>query len=321
LSGPVRTAPAAPHGRTFDGRPAVLVTGAAKGIGEACVLRLARDGFRVYAGVRRDEDGAALIRHAGDGVVPVILDVTREEEIAAAAARIGEETGERGLQALVNNAGVAIAGPLEFLPLDELRRQIEINFTGQIAVTQALLPLLRRARMSTRGDHRAGRIVFMSSISGRTALPFAGAYAASKFALEAAADALRLELRPFGITVSLVEPGVIATPIWDTARDAGDRNMERMPAEVHQYYGPILGALRKRAERGMKGLPPEKVADVVAHALTSRRPRPRYLVGRDAIGRVWLDRILPTRVRDRLVTAVLHRLARQESGAPPGHDP
>jgi NAD(P)-dependent dehydrogenase (short-subunit alcohol dehydrogenase family) len=292
---------------TFDARPAVLITGASKGIGEACVLRLARDGFRVYAGVRRTEDGDALIRHAGDAVAPIILDVTNADHIAAAAARIAAETGERGLQALVNNAGVALAGPLEFLPIDELRRQLEINFTGQIAVTQAMLPLLRSARASTRGDHRAGRIVFMSSISGRHALPFAGAYAASKFALEAAADALRVELKPSGLMVALVEPGVIATPIWDTAREAGDRNVARMPPEVHEYYGATLAALRRRAV-GMKGLPPERVADVVAHALMSKRPKSRYLVGRDAVARVWLGRMLPTGLRDRMILAALRRL-------------
>jgi NAD(P)-dependent dehydrogenase (short-subunit alcohol dehydrogenase family) len=286
----------------------VLVTGASKGIGEACVVRLARDGFRVYAGVRRAEDGDALIRTAGDGVVPVILDVTDAEHIEAVAARIDEETTGRGLQALVNNAGVAIAGPLEFLPLDELRRQIEINFTGQIAVTQAMLPLLRSARSSARGDYRAGRIVFMSSIAGRSAMPFTGAYSASKFALEAAADALRVELKPFGITVTLVEPGVIATPIWDTAREAGDRNIARMPPQVQEYYGALLNALRKRADRGMGGLPPERVADVVAHALTSKRPKSRYLVGRDAVARLWLGRMLPTPVRDRAIMTVLRRL-------------
>jgi NAD(P)-dependent dehydrogenase (short-subunit alcohol dehydrogenase family) len=294
--------------RPPDGRPAVLVTGASKGIGEACVVRLARDGFRVYAGVRRAEDGDALIRTAGDGVVPVILDVTDAEHIEAVAARIDEETTGRGLQALVNNAGVAIAGPLEFLPLDELRRQIEINFTGQIAVTQAMLPLLRSARSSARGDYRAGRIVFMSSIAGRSAMPFTGAYSASKFALEAAADALRVELKPFGITVTLVEPGVIATPIWDTAREAGDRNIARMPPQVQEYYGALLNALRKRADRGMGGLPPERVADVVAHALTSKRPKSRYLVGRDAVARLWLGRMLPTPVRDRAIMTVLRRL-------------
>jgi NAD(P)-dependent dehydrogenase (short-subunit alcohol dehydrogenase family) len=295
-------------GRPSDARPAVLITGASKGIGTACAVRLAQDGFRVYAGVRRLEDGEALIRAGGGDVVPVILDVTEPQQIADAVARIGEETGQRGLPALVNNAGVAIAGPLEYLPVDELRRQMEINFLGQIAVTQAFLPLLRRSRESKRGDHRTGRIIFMSSISGLTALPFTGAYAASKFALEAAADAMRLELRPSGITVSLVEPGVIDTPIWDTARHAADRNIERMPAAVQEHYGAPLAAMRERIARGMKGLPPERVADVVARALTSRRVRARYLVGMDARARLLLHRLLPTPVKDWLIAQALKRL-------------
>ena len=286
----------------------MLVTGASKGIGRACALRLVRDGFRVYGGVRTHDDGLSLIREGGDGIAPIQLDVTDAGQVQAAATRIDEEVGERGLQALVNNAGVAIAGPLEFLPLDELRRQLEINVVAQIAVTQACLPLIRRARSGAAPDFRAGRIVFMSSISGRSALPFTGAYAASKFALEAAADALRIELQPFGIRVSLVEPGVIATPIWETARAAGQRNLERMPAQVQEYYGRALRALDERAAHGLKGLPPEHVAEVVSHALTSRHPRARYLIGRDARIRMLLQWLLPTAMRDRLVLAVLKRL-------------
>lgn len=296
-----------PGRRGWDMRPAVLVTGASKGIGAACALRLARDGFRVYAGVRRDEDGLALIGQGGESIAPIMLDVTDPDHIAAAAARIDEETGERGLQALVNNAGIALAGPLEFLPIDELRRQLEINVTAQIAVTQACLPLLRRARASARGDHRAGRLVFMSSVAGRSALPFMGAYAASKFALEAAVDALRVELRPSGLAVSLVEPGVIATPIWQTSRDVADRNIARMPPELTEYYGRAINALRSRID-GMKGLPPERVAEVVAHALMSRRPRIRYVVGRDARLRIAVQQILPDRLRDWIMAGVIGRL-------------
>jgi NAD(P)-dependent dehydrogenase (short-subunit alcohol dehydrogenase family) len=270
-------------------------------------VRLAQDGFRVYAGVRREEDGLSLIRQAGDGAVPILLDVTDPAHIRDAAARIAEETGERGLQALVNNAGVAIAGPLEFLPIDELRRQLEINVIGQIAVTQACLPLLRLARASGKGDYRAGRVVFMSSVAGRTALPFVGAYTASKFALEAAADSLRVELHPFGITVSLVEPGVIATPIWETSRAVAERNIEKMPPQIEEYYGRVLNAMRSRVA-STKGLPPEHVAAVVAHALTSRRPRIRYVVGRDARARIFLDAVVPTRLRDWLIAAAVRRL-------------
>jgi NAD(P)-dependent dehydrogenase (short-subunit alcohol dehydrogenase family) len=294
-----------PH--NHDARPAVLITGASRGIGEACTLRLARDGFRVYAGVRRAQDGDALIRSGGGEVVPVMLDVTDPAQIEDTVARMDRETGERGLQALVNNAGVAIAGPLEFLPMDELRRQIEINFTGQIAVTQACLPLLRRSVGSSRGDYRAGRIVFMSSIAGRSALPFVGAYAASKYALEAAADALRLELAPFGLRVLLVEPGVIATPIWETSRQAGQQNIARMPPAAAEFYGRTLAALDRRTARGMGGAPPEKVADAVAHALTARRPRIRYVVGLDARARLAMQ-LLPTRLQDWLVGKGVEKL-------------
>jgi NAD(P)-dependent dehydrogenase (short-subunit alcohol dehydrogenase family) len=289
---------------------AVLVTGASKGIGAACAIRLAADGCRVYAGVRREQDGAALVEQAGPSVVPVLLDVTDAAQIEAVARRIDDEVGDSGLRALVNNAGVAVAGPLEYLPIDELRQQLEINVTGQIAVTQALLPLLRRARTSRPDDPAAGRILFMSSVAGRSALPFMGAYAASKFALEAAADALRLELAPFRLAVILIEPGVIATPIWETSRARAARNIERMPPQLTQYYGRALDALRERAGTG--GLPPERVADVVARALAARRPRARYVVGRDARIRILIQQLLPDAVRDRLIGAALRRFTRTD---------
>lgn len=294
--------------RATDSRPAVLITGAARGIGEACALRLARDGFRVYAGVRREEDGVALIGNGGEAIVPVILDVTNARHIADTLALIDAQCGERGLQALVNNAGVAVAGPLEFLPIHELRDQMEINFIAQLVITQTFLPLLRRSRAGPDADYRCGRIVFMSSVSGRSALPFTGAYAASKHALEAAADALRVELIPFGLRVALVEPGVIATPIWQTSLERGEKMLAQVPAQVDEFYGRQLDAIRRRARRGMRGLPPEKVADAVSHALTARRPRTRYLVGRDARIRVLLRTILPDRIRDRLIAAALKKL-------------
>lgn len=297
-----------PARRAFDARPAVLVTGASKGIGEACAVRLVRDGFRVYAGVRRDEDGLALIRSGGEAIAPLLLDVTDPEQIAAAVGRIADETGERGLQALVNNAGVAVAGPLEFLPIAELRRQLEVNVIGQLAVTQAFLPLLRLSRAASGGDHRAGRIVFMSSVSGRSALPFTGAYAASKHALEAAADSLRVELRPFGLTVMLVEPGVIATPIWETSAAAAARTFGDRSPQLEEYYGSALDAMARRVAAGMKGQPPEKVADVVAHALTARRPAVRFVVGNDARARILMQKLLPTRLRDALIARAVRRL-------------
>ncbi len=281
----------------------VLVTGASKGIGEACVARLAGEGFRVFAGVRRQEDGERLRAQSGEAVRPVLLDVTDSAQIEAAARLLETELGEAGLEGVVNNAGVAIAGPLEYLPIDELRRQLEINVVGQVAVTQAVLPRIRKAQ---------GRVVFIGSVAGRSALPFTGAYAALKHALEAIADALRVELLPWGIHVSIVEPGVIATPIWETSLAHGDTLIGAMPAEARSRYGPLIDGLRRvalRGARGEGGLPPDAVAMAVTHALTASRPRPRYVVGTDARIRLAIGALLPTRLRDRLIVSRLRKLA------------
>ena len=268
----------------------VLITGASKGIGRATTLRLARAGWRVFAGVRTDRDGQAL-QSEHDGIAPVILDVTNTEQIAGAAAHIGAQTGGT-LHGVVNNAGIAIAGPLEHLPPEELRRQLDVNVIGQVAVTQSVLPLLRRAR---------GRIVFVGSISGRSSLPFTGPYAASKHALEAIADAWRVELMPLGVHVVLIQPGVIATPIWETSIAAGDRMLAAAPPSLHDDYGQRLAALRKHAERGNEGLDADVVARAIEDALTASSPKARYLIGNDARVRLWMQRLLPDRVRDRLI--------------------
>lgn len=270
-------------------------------------MRLARDGFHVYAGVRRVGDGERLSAESPH-ITPILLDVTDAGQVRDAAARIDGECGARGLQALVNNAGVAVAGPLEFLPIAQLRRQLEVNVVAQIAVTQAVLPLLRRSRAGPRPDPRCGRILFMSSVSGRSALPFTGAYAASKHALEAAADALRVELRPFGLRVLLIEPGVIATPIWATSRAAAEAWVHHAPPQLQEYYGAALDGMRRRAAAGMAGGPPEHVADAVSRALVSRWPRIRHVVGRDARARILAHRLLPTALRDRIIAAVVRRL-------------
>jgi NAD(P)-dependent dehydrogenase (short-subunit alcohol dehydrogenase family) len=258
----------------------VLVTGASSGIGAASAERLARGGWQVFAGVR--ERGAAP-----DGTTEILLDVTDPGAIEAAAAAVGER-----LDGLVDNAGIAVAGPLEHLPLDELRRQLEVNLVGQLAVTQALLPALRAAR---------GRVVIVGSIAGTSALPFMGAYAMSKFALEALADALRVELAPDGIHVSIVRPGTIATPIWKKPQPVADTLGEEAVAR----YGPRLEGLRKvAAARAANAAPADSVARAVEHALTSGRPRTRYLVGRDARLRATIER-LPDRLRDRIVSRAL----------------
>jgi NAD(P)-dependent dehydrogenase (short-subunit alcohol dehydrogenase family) len=266
----------------------VVVTGASSGIGEACALRLAAAGFRVFGGVRREEDAERL---RGRGIEPLTLDVTRPGNISAAAEAVGEE-----LDGLVNNAGVAIAAPLELVPLDEVRRQLEVNVIGQIAVTQGFLPALRRVR---------GRVVLMGSIGGKSALPFLGPYAASKFALEAIADSLRVELRPFGISVSIVEPGSIKTPIWTKGAARAEELRAQSPVEKQELYAAAVERFRKVAvARGLAGVPPEEVAKAVEHALTAQRPRARYLVGKDARLRARLER-LPTRWRDRVIERAL----------------
>jgi NAD(P)-dependent dehydrogenase (short-subunit alcohol dehydrogenase family) len=245
----------------------VLVTGASSGIGAACAVRMRDRGWRVLAGVR----------HAGtapEGTDEMLVDVTEPPQLELEA-----------LHGLINNAGVAVAGPLEFLSPEELRRQLEVNVVGQLRMTQLCLPALRAGR---------GRVVNMGSISGRNALPLLGAYAMSKFALEAMTDALRIELAPWGIQVAIVEPGTIKTPIWTRERPPP-------PPEATLLYGGRIDAFRKLAvERGSAGAPPETVADAVEHALTAARPRTRYLVGRDAKLRAGIE-CLPDRIRDRVI--------------------
>ncbi|HEY3051271.1 MAG TPA: SDR family oxidoreductase [Gaiellaceae bacterium] len=260
-----------------------LVTGASSGIGQACAVQLVSSGWRVLAGVRRAGE-------APDGTEEVLLDVTAADQIRAAADLVDQ------LDGLVNNAGIAISAPVEFVPPEELRHQLEVNLVGQVAVTQAFLPALRRAK---------GRIVFMGSIAGRSALPFLSPYAASKHALEAVADSLRLELRPFGIHVSIVEPGSIKTAIWVRSAQRADELIAASDGELGDLYGERIAAFRQIAlERGAAGAPAEKVAKVVLEALTAERPHTRYLIGRDARLRAGFER-LPDRLRDRIYERVL----------------
>ena len=271
----------------------ILISGASTGIGRACAVDLARHGFSVFAGVRKPEDGEVLRSAVGDLIVPVQLDVTDGESIAAAVELIADVNGDRRLSGLVNNAGIVVAGPLEFLPVAALREQFEVNVLGLLALTQACLPLLRAGR---------GRIVNMSSISGRFASPLLGPYAASKFAVEALSDSLRRELAPWDIPVSLVEPGKVATPVWQKSADAAERLIAGLPAEATARYGPSLERSRRRALRAARtGISADAVAAVVHTALTGARPRTRYLVGRDAKIGALMARWLPDHVLDRYV--------------------
>ena len=272
----------------------VLITGASSGIGEATALRLTRAGWYVLAGVRAAVDGDRLRSAAGERLEPVTIDVTEPATIAAAAAALGDEP----LDGLVNNAGTALAMPLEFLPLDQLRRQLEVNLVGHVAVTQALLPNLRTAR---------GRIVNVGSIAGRSALPFLGAYAASKHALEAVTDVLRVELRPFGIAVTVIEPGTIATPIWRKGGERFEELARALPEQLGELYGERMAAFRKAAAAaGQRAEPADDVAVVIERALTAERPKARYVVGRDARRRARVER-LPAGLRDRVYERFLLR--------------
>jgi NAD(P)-dependent dehydrogenase (short-subunit alcohol dehydrogenase family) len=273
-----------------------LITGASTGIGRATALRLAASGWTVLAGVRDEAAGEALLSAGGaDGrLQPLTLDVTDAAHVAAAAERVAS-ANEGRLDALVNNAGIGVGGPLEMLPLGELRLQFEVNVYGQVAVTQALLPALRRAR---------GRVVFISSIGGRVALAYNAPYAASKHAIEAIGDALRVELASSGVQVALVEPGSVATPIWD--KGSAVARQVKVPDELAEHYGHVPAAMEKVLEdTGRRGIPPEQVASVIERALRAPRMRARYLVGRDARAMLALRRLLPDRVFDRVTRRAL----------------
>jgi NAD(P)-dependent dehydrogenase (short-subunit alcohol dehydrogenase family) len=265
----------------------VVVTGASSGIGLASALRLVKGGWRVYGGVRT-EDAAKVLRQGG--VEPLVLDVTDAGQVAAAAETVGPE-----VHGLVDNAGIAIAAPLELVPLEELRRQLEVNVVGQVAVLQALLPALRRGR---------GRVVLMGSVGGRSALPFLGPYAASKHALEAFADVLRIELAPWGMTVSIVEPASVKTAIWTKGAEQADAMRDGLAADAAELYAARIAKFREVALKRGPGIDPDVVARAVEHALTASRPKARYLVGRDAHLRAWIER-LPTRLRDRVLAKAL----------------
>jgi NAD(P)-dependent dehydrogenase (short-subunit alcohol dehydrogenase family) len=276
----------------------VVITGASTGIGRACALRTDAMGFRVFAGVRKQVDGDALTQAASTRLTPVMIDVTDEASIAAAKQTVAAAAGESGIAGLVNNAGIGVGGPLEFVPLDDLRRQFEVNVFGQIAVAQAFLPMLRSGR---------GRIVNIGSISGRMASPFIAPYSASKFAMEALTDALRIELRPWGIGVSIIEPGSIATSIWDKARETTNALERDLSDEAKALYGPAIEAVRTFVEDTEKrAIPADRVAKAVAHALTSKRPKTRYLVGMDAHLQAALAAVVPDRALDALILRQLH---------------
>jgi NAD(P)-dependent dehydrogenase (short-subunit alcohol dehydrogenase family) len=275
------------------GKGTILVTGASSGIGRACALRFAEVGYRVLAGVRKESDGEALRAECSGLIEPVLLDVTSPPSIAGALTAVGDQP----LAGLINNAGIATLGPLELLSVDAWRRQFEVNVIGLVAVTQACIPLLRRG---------PGRIVNIGSIAGRSALPGSGAYDSTKFAVEAISDVLRMELRAWGIAVALIEAGAIATPIWDKSQREADELSQQVGPERYALYRNLMETVRQEVTQSARTASPvAAVVKAVEHAMTARRPRTRYLVGRDTSFWRFLS-WLPDRWRDALILSKVH---------------
>jgi NAD(P)-dependent dehydrogenase (short-subunit alcohol dehydrogenase family) len=276
----------------MNDRGFIVVTGASTGIGEATAIKLATHGFTVFAGVRKKADAERLRTQSLPGLRPLMIDVADDKSVQRAAAEVTKAVGADGIKGLVNNAGVSWGGPLETQELGEIRAMFDVNVFGLIAVTQAFLGLVRQGK---------GRIVNMSSVGGRMPVPFVAAYSATKFAVEAISDSLRVELRPWGIKVACVEPGSIATPLWERGFEQFDRQVAGMTPEAHDLYGKYIPRMRKITERSASmGIPPARVADAVEHALTAARPRTRYLVGLDAHAQTAL-RSVPDRGRDAIL--------------------
>ena len=278
---------------TPDSR-AVVVTGTSSGIGRACALLLTRNGFTVFAGVRKPADGDSLRNEAGDRLVPLQIDVTDHEGVREAARITASTLRERGqsLYALVNNAGIGVSAPLEFQPLEDIRRSYEVNVLGQIAVTQAFLPLLRETR---------GRIVNICSIGDRIAIPFGATLNGSKSAFAMMSESLRLELRPWGMYVVIIDPGAITTPAVDKTLGDPDGMLRRMSPDAERLYGKFFrGFIERAGERERHGSPPDVVAEAVLSALRDAHPHRRYVVGKGARMLATLPRVLPAALLDRV---------------------
>ncbi len=280
--------------------PTVLITGTSTGIGAACALELARRGWQVFAGVRQPADADRLrslaAEHGGD-IQTLLVDVTEEAAIQDAALQVTQVVGDAGLDALVNNAGIVIAGPLEILPLESFRQQLEVNLMGTLAMTQAFLPLLRKS---------SGRLVNVSSVNGAVASPYLGAYAASKHALEAVSDSLRVELRHWGIDVVLIEPGPTQTPIWQKSEATSDAIAAKLASESLDIYADDSAAMRKAVEGlAARAVPVERVVRAVVQAVSARRPRTRYYVTWESRLAFKALRMLPDRFHDWIVRRAL----------------
>jgi NAD(P)-dependent dehydrogenase (short-subunit alcohol dehydrogenase family) len=272
---------------------AVVITGASTGVGRATALLLDKQGYQVFAGVRQEKDAELIKLSSSVNLIPVILDVTKIEQIKSAAEIVSSAVSEKGLVGLVNNAGILIDGPLEYLALDELRWQFEVNLIGQVAVTQAFLPMIRQAK---------GRIINIGSVSGKISSPFFSALCASKFALEALNDALRMELHPWGIEVILIEPGSIASAAPDKVEASLQKKLANMSPTARAMYGDIYKfSLEQLIKSNRMGIPPEEVANVIQKALETNKPKTRYFVSKEKVLLnllLMLAKILPDRVCD-----------------------
>ena len=275
--------------------PSILITGASTGIGLASAKLFQSKGWQVFAGYRSDEDGQVL---AALGCTPLYLDVADPQAISVAIAELENSLGDNGLNYLINNAGLATAAPLEHIPIDDFKYQMAVNVEGVLLVTQACLPLIRK---STASSARQARIVNVSSVSGLIAYPALGAYCASKFALEALSDSLRMELLAHDIDVIVVHPGPVKTPIWQRSTAAGRKRMEVMNTAAEKDYGQLMTAMMNGAEESERyGIEASRVAKTIETALISRKPKTRYLVGNGMRRLLWFARLLPERRRDRI---------------------
>lgn len=279
----------------MSGKGAIVITGASTGMGEHCAVELAKQGYRVFAGVRKAADGEALKKQAPT-LEPIIIDVVNEAQVREAAKAVEQALGGRPLLALWNNAGISVNGPLEFMPLNDLRRQLDVNVIGQVAATQAFLPMLRQAK---------GRILITGSIGGFFTTPMLTPYCMSKYAMEAMADGLRRELRPHGVHVVLLQPGGIKSKIWEKGIGESEVFIQNAPPAMMENYGWLINALRKVAPQMEKRAhPPQEVLTCVVHALESPRPKTRYRMGANSTAQKIIAS-LPDRVQDKLVAKMM----------------
>lgn len=290
-----------------DRNELIVVTGASTGMGAATAKELARRGFHVLAGVRRDADADALVADGPEGLEPCILDITMASDVAAIADRVARDPQRRPLRALINNAGIAINAPVETLPITEWRKQFEVNLFGHIAMTQALLPALLLS---------AGTVVNISSVGGKVVLPTYGAYAGSKFALEAVSDALRREVGDVGIKVVVIEPGAVKTEMAERGIATAESLMTNMTAVQLARYDDLAAAVTAQARSFIDtGVSAEHAAKVIAKAATASRPRTRYTIGRDAAILLRVSRVVSDRVLDRIVRLNLRSFAKRSESS------